>query len=80
MFQDKSKDCDTLILEKSRLQAICDQKQSEIEQLRKEAGSLSDQANYMRKDVCILITYFNETNFSIIITNDSEAIPRQIPK
>ncbi|CAH1400838.1 unnamed protein product [Nezara viridula] len=49
-LEDKSKDCDTLILEKSRLQAICDQKQSEIEQLRKEAGGLSEQANYMRKD------------------------------
>ncbi|XP_066906904.1 putative leucine-rich repeat-containing protein DDB_G0290503 isoform X2 [Halyomorpha halys] len=49
-LEDKSKDCDTLILEKSRLQAICDQKQSEIEQLRKEADGLSEQTNYMRKD------------------------------
>ncbi|BES92388.1 SOGA family member [Nesidiocoris tenuis] len=49
-FEDKMNEYDTLVLEKNRLQAFCDEKQSEIDQYKKETHGLKEQIDYMKKD------------------------------
>ncbi|CAB0013887.1 unnamed protein product [Nesidiocoris tenuis] len=49
-LQDKMNEYDTLVLEKNRLQAFCDEKQSEIDQYKKETHGLKEQIDYMKKD------------------------------
>lgn len=52
-LKEKLKETETLSLEKTRLQAFCDEKQSEIDQLKKESQGLTEQIEYMRKEVNI---------------------------
>lgn len=54
---------DTLTLEKNRLQAFCDEKQTKIDQYKKESQGLQEQIDYMRKDVSTLwrMTDINNT-------------------
>ncbi|KAF6213538.1 hypothetical protein GE061_011258 [Apolygus lucorum] len=49
-FEDKMNEFDTLTLEKNRLQAFHDEKQSQIDQFKKETQGLKEQIDYMRKD------------------------------
>ncbi|XP_073972837.1 uncharacterized protein isoform X3 [Rhodnius prolixus] len=49
-LEEKLKETETLSLEKTRLQAFCDEKQSEIDQLKKESQGLTEQIEYMRKE------------------------------
>uniref|UniRef100_A0A0K8SU15 Uncharacterized protein n=1 Tax=Lygus hesperus TaxID=30085 RepID=A0A0K8SU15_LYGHE len=49
-FGDKMNEFETLTLEKNRLQAFYDEKQSQIDQYKKETQGLKEQIDYMRKD------------------------------
>ncbi|XP_014246645.1 trichohyalin isoform X3 [Cimex lectularius] len=48
--EEKNSECDKLLLEKTKLEAISKEKQSEVEQLKKETSLLSQQIECMRKD------------------------------